>query len=189
MFPLISHELLDALRLISGRVLYGEKMKERKFIKLPPEKAPQMFDLVLERMKWMDEKGIEQWNVMGYDEVYPLSYYEQKCREGLAFALEDKDGAILCAAVLLENDSRWSDDAPALYVHNLVSKVGAGNAGANFLRRAGEYALSINKEYLRLDSSEDNEPLAKYYENLGFVPVGTCTDGPYKGVRREKKLK
>ena len=110
-------------------------MKERKFIKLPPEKAPQMFDLVLERMKWMDEKGIEQWNVMGYDEVYPLSYYEQKCREGRAFALENKDGAILCAAVLLENDSRWSDDVPALYVHNLVSKVGAGDAGAEFLRR------------------------------------------------------
>ena len=156
-------------------------MKERKFIKLPPEKAPQMFDLVLERMKWMDEKGIEQWNVMDYDEVYPLSYYEQKCREGRAFALEDKDGTTLCAAVLLEHDSRWSDDAPA--------KVGAGDAGAEFLRRAGEYALSINKKYLRLDSSEDNEPLAKYYENLGFVPAGTCTDGPYKGIRREKKLK
>ena len=148
-------------------------MKERKFIKLPPEKAPQMFDLVLERMKWMDEKGIEQWNVMGYDEVYPLSYYEQKCSEVRAFALEDKDGAILCAAVLLENDSRWSDDVPALYVHNLVSKVGAGDAGAEFLRRA----------------SENNEPLARYYENLGFIPAGTCTDGPYKGVRREKKLK
>ena len=74
-------------------------------------------------------------------------------------------------------------------VHNLVSKVGAGDAGAEFLRRAGEYALSINKKYLRLDSSEDNEPLARYYEKLGFVPAGTCTDGPYKGIRREKKLK
>lgn len=82
---------------------------------------------------------------MGYDEVYPLSYYEQKCSEGLAFALEDKDGTTLCAAVLLENDSRWSDDAPTIYVHNLVSKVGAGDAGAEFLCRAGEYALSINK--------------------------------------------
>lgn len=44
------------MSIISGRVLYGEKMKEREFIKLPPEKAPQMFDLVLERMKWMDER-------------------------------------------------------------------------------------------------------------------------------------
>lgn len=164
-------------------------MKERKFIKLPPEKAPQMFDLVLERMKWMDEKEIEQWNVMGYDEVYPLSYYEQKCSEGRAFALEDKDGTILCAAVLLENDSRWNDDAPALYVHNLVSKVGAGDAGADFLCRAGEYAVGEGKAYLRLDSAEDSAALAKYYESLGFVPTGTCTDGPYKGVRREKKLK
>ena len=164
-------------------------MKECKFIKLPPEKAPQMFDLVLERMKWMDEKGIEQWNVMGYDEVYPLYYYEQKCRDGRAFALEDEDGAILCAAVFLEHDSRWSDDVPALYVHNFVSKVGVGDAGAEFLSRAGEYALSINKKYLRLDSSENNEPLAKYYENLGFVPAGNCTDGSYKGIRCEKKLK
>ena len=93
------------------------------------------------------------------------------------------------APCFFEHDRRWSDDAPAIYVHNLVSKVGAGDAGAEFLRRAGEYALSINKEYLRLDSSENNEPLAKYYENLGFVSAGTCTDGPYKGVRREKKLK
>ena len=152
-------------------------MKERKFIKLPPEKAPQMFDLVLERMKWMDEKGIEQWNVMGYDEVYPLSYYEQKCSEGRAFALENKDGAILCAAVLLEHDSRLSDDAPAIYVHNLVSKVGAGDVGAEFLRRAGEYALSINKKYLRLDSSEitnRSQSITKTWAS--FLPEPAPTD-------------
>ena len=152
-------------------------MKERKFIKLPPEKAPQMFDLVLERMKWMDKKGIEQWNVMDYDEVYPLSYYEQKCSEGRAFALENKDGAILCAAVLLEHDSRWSDDAPAIYVHNLVSKVGAGNAGAEFLRRAGEYALSINKNI----SASTRPKITNLSQNItktwaSFLPAPALTD-------------
>ena len=112
-----------------------------------------MFDLVLERMKWMDEKGIEQWNVMGYDEVYPLSYYEQKCREGLAFALEDKDGTTLCAAVLLENDSRWSDDVPALYVHNLVSKGRRGRCGCGISAPRRGVRPEYKQKYLRLDSS------------------------------------
>lgn len=52
-------------------------MNRRKFVKLPPEKAPEMFSLVLERMQWMDEKGIEHWNVVEYDKLYPLSYYEE----------------------------------------------------------------------------------------------------------------
>ena len=58
-----------------------------------------------------------------------------------------------------------------------------------FLRRAGEYAVSEGKAYLRLDSAEDSAALAKYYESLGFVNVGTCQDGSYKGILREKKLK
>ena len=151
-------------------------MNRRKFVKLPPEKASEMFSLVLERMQWMDEKGIEHWNVVEYDRIYPLSYYEEKCRDGLAFALEDENGAPVCAAVLL-------------YVHNLASKLGERDAGAEFLRRAGEYAVGEGKAYLRLDSAEDSAALAKYYESLGFVNVGTCQDGSYKGILREKKLK
>ena len=96
-----------------------------------------MFSLVLERMQWMDREGIEHWNVVGYDKLYPLSYYEEKCRDGLAFALEDENGEPVCAAVLLEHDDRWEDDAPSLYVHNLASKLGERDAGAEFLRRAG----------------------------------------------------
>ena len=82
-------------------------MNKRKFVKLPPEKTSEMFSLVLERMQWMDEKGIEHWNVVGYDRIYPLSYYEEKCRDGLAFALEDENGAPVCAAVLLEHDDTY----------------------------------------------------------------------------------
>ena len=47
-------------------------MNKRKFVKLPPEKASEMFSLILERMQWMDEKGIEHWNVVKYDKLYPL---------------------------------------------------------------------------------------------------------------------
>ena len=49
--------------------------------------------------------------------------------------------------------------------------------------------MSEGKAYLRLDSAEDSAALAKYYESLGFVNVGTCQDGSYKGILREKKLK
>lgn len=40
-----------------------------------------MFSMILKRMEWMDEKGIQQWNAAKYDTIYPLSYYEEKrCR-------------------------------------------------------------------------------------------------------------
>ena len=37
-----------------------------------------VFQLILERMQWMDKKAITQWNSAHYDQIYPLSYYEAK---------------------------------------------------------------------------------------------------------------
>ena len=52
------------------------------FRKIKKEELPTFFDIILSRMKWMDEVGIKQWNVTRYDEVYPLSYYEEKRQAG-----------------------------------------------------------------------------------------------------------
>jgi len=148
--------------------------------------VPQVFELVLERIRWMDEQGIRQWNVTGYAEAYPLPYYEQLQREGLLYVLCDGN-EVLCAAALREHDDWWDDDAPAIYVHNYVSRIGSGS-GRILLRHAEEYARMQGKTWLRLDSAEDNPALTHYYESLGFVPVGPCEDGPYKGIRRQKLL-
>lgn len=148
-----------------------------------------MFAMIRQRMAWMDDKGIEQWNVAGYDEIYPLSYYEAAQARGEAFALADADtGELVSAAVLLEEDERWEDCAPALYVHNFVSRVGERNAGALFLAHAEAYAAQRGKRFLRLDSAENNASLARYYDALGFETAGFCTDGPYRGILRQKAL-
>ena len=49
-----------------------------QFREITKSGVPQMFSMILKRMEWMDEKGIQQWNAAKYDTIYPLSYYEEK---------------------------------------------------------------------------------------------------------------
>ena len=53
------------------------------------DEIPEMFELILRRMEWMDLKGIKQWNVTEYDSVYPMEHYEELRRKGELFALVD----------------------------------------------------------------------------------------------------
>lgn len=169
---------------------FGAAMNSRYiFRQIEKEEISQMFSMILQRMKWMDDKGIKQWNEAGYDEIYPQSYYEEAHKKGEAFVLADSNtNEIISAAVLKEEDNRWKDKEPAIYLHNFVSKIGKKGAGAIFLQRAEEYAARKEKKYVRLDSAENNQFLAYYYEQRGFEPVGKCEDGLYKGILRQKKL-
>ncbi len=163
-------------------------MSRYRFRKIRKEEIPQVLQLVLERMKRMDEQGIRQWNATNYDRVYPQSYYEECRKRGELFALEDTEAdEIVCAAVLKENDARWDGDAPARYLHNFVAKTGRHGMGSMFLRKAEKYARVKGKTYMRLDSAVDNPVLAEYDAFLGFPAVGNCEDGPYKGVLRQKR--
>ncbi len=152
------------------------------------QEIPRLFAMIRERMAWMDEQGIRQWNVMQYDQIYPQTYYEQERQKGHVFVLEE-DGMLVCGAVLKERDDRWQDDQPALYVHNFVSQTGTKGAGAVFLRYAEAYALEKGRQYLRLDSAQDNQALSRYYESLGFRAAGSCQAGLYRGVLRQKDLR
>ena len=163
--------------------------ESRIFRKMTPEEVPQLFRLVQERIEWMNEKGIRQWNVLKYDEIYPLSYYQEEQRQGHLFALLDAaDGRVLSGGILRETDERWPDDVPALYLHSFVSKPGAPGAGAAFLSHVESLSRAMDKRCLRLDSACDNAPLGRYYESLGFAAVGECEDGPYRGTLRQKQL-
>ena len=164
------------------------------FRRIKTEEISVMFDIILERVKWMDEVGIRQWNVTGYAEVYPLPYYEEKHAKGEVFVLEDvQSGDILCAAVLRNEDERWdhvcdSKDGSALYLHNFASRVWAKGAGSIFLEYAEKHAAALGKKYFRLDSADDNAFLTQYYSSRAYIPAGTCVDGPYTGILREKRL-
>ena len=138
----------------------------------------------------MDEVGIHQWNNTDYLSAYPLDYYADMQRRGLLFALEGENGAIVGAVVLLPEDERW-DGQPsrrAWYVHNLVTAVGASGAGKAILREAEKLAKVRGMEAIRLDCAEGNARLNAWYEAQGYFLRGTCTDGPYHGILREKLL-
>ena len=165
-------------------------MKERyRFREIRQEELSEMFEIILARMRWMDEQGIRQWNVTCYDEVYPMSYYEEKRRQGEIFVLEDREtGRIVCVGALKKEDDRWQDDTPALYLHHFATRLGERGVGRIYLKHAEELILSRGMTLFRLDSADDNEALTRYYEELGFLPVGRCVDGLYTGILREKSL-
>ncbi|OUM63648.1 hypothetical protein PIROE2DRAFT_61171 [Piromyces sp. E2] len=161
------------------------------FRKIKENEVSLMFQLILDRLKWMDKKNINHWNVLGYDKIYPISYYEEKFQQGHIYALVNANtNEILSAAVLLEEDESWENNDPSIYIHNFISKVGLPGIGKIFLKYTEDFAKLKGKKYLRLDSSGDNAKLTEYYNKLGFIPVGTCVyvDGRYKGVLRQKEI-
>ena len=99
-----------------------------------------------------------------------------------------EEGQIVCAAVLLEDDESWNDSIPSLYVHNLVSSRNSKGAGRRFFACLEDYAHKQRKTYIRLDSARDNKSLESYYTSLGFIEAGTCIDGPYEGICRQKEV-
>ncbi len=148
-----------------------------------------IFNLIQARVKWMDEVGIKQWNVTDYAGVYPMSHYKTCFENGEIFVLDDTiSGEIVCVGVLKHEDERWDTGDDAFYVHHLASKIGERGVGHEFLKCAEEYSKKCKKKYLRLDSAIDNHALTKYYEDLGYKPVGQCVDGAYIGILREKEL-
>lgn len=152
---------------------------------------PAMLSLIHRRIAWMDAVGIRQWNVTDYDGVYPPEYYEACWQKGELYALAAAaDGSIVCAGALKEQDERWPEAlaAPALYLHHLAADPGFKGAGRIFLREAERHAARAGKAYLRLDSAIDNPALTRYYESQGYLPAGTCIDGLYEGILRQKKL-
>ncbi len=191
--PLWSADKKAVLNSISRVVMLTEKHKGYVFRKIKKEEIPAMFDIILSRMKWMDEVGIDQWNNTFYDEVYPLSYYEEHRKSGEVFVLEEiASGEIVAAAVLKKEDERWEHipdygHKSAFYLHNFCARIDKKGTGAVFLDFAEEYARICGKDVFRLDSADDNKILEAYYEKRGYEPRGLCTDGLYKGILREKK--
>lgn len=160
----------------------------------PAEQAevPAVFDLIMGRVRWMDEVGIRQWNVTDYAGCYPLEHYEAARQRGDLFVMTDENNLLVACAVLRKEDERWPEAMqaaePAFYLHHFATRVGEKGIGPIFLRMAEEYALSQGKTRFRLDSADDNAFLADYYTGFGYVPVGNCVDGLYSGILREKVL-
>jgi len=152
--------------------------------------AETVYHLIEQRIQWMNEVGISGWNRTNYLDFYPLSYFQQQCASGQLYVLVSDAGHVQGAVILLEEDIRWADFAPAAayYVHNLVSALDTHGAGSAILAETEALAQSVGKQFVRLDCAETNAALNRFYEAAGYLPRGKCTDGPYHGILREKVL-
>lgn len=153
------------------------------------EDVPAVMALLQRRIDWMDEKGLYQWNKTGYLTCYPPAHFQRLIREELVFAAWT-DGTLTGVMALLARDPRWpnGDDGRALYVHHLATDPDRPGLGREMLAWAEDYARKQGKIFLRLDSQQANHALSRYYDSLGYSPVGTCVDGSYEGILREKAL-
>lgn len=156
--------------------------------KATPADIPQIMQLLQKRIDWMDDMGLYQWNKTHYLDCYPASYFEEKIRGELV--LVAREGADLTAVMaLFSHDPRWQDDGvTAYYVHHLATDPQHPGLGRTMLDYAEQYARAGGRQALRLDSQLVNGKLSRYYEALGYRPVGQCVDGEYVGILREKFL-
>lgn len=162
---------------------------EYKFMQADETMIDSIYELFIKRIEWMDRVGIKQWNVTNYIDAYPKEYYKMQIKEKQLYVIIGND-EIVGAIVLLENDERWddSDKCSAYYLHNFVTDTKIKGIGKKILKFVEELARKNKKSKLRLDCSEDNDFLNNYYENAGYILVGRCTEGLYKGNKREKNL-
>ena len=156
--------------------------------RLSVEEVKDVFALIIKRVDWMNAHGLRSWNTTNYLERYPLTYYEEMAGAGSLYGLTGEDGDILSAGVLLQKDERWEDGAEAIYLHNFVSSMTAPGAGSVFLEETEKHAAGLGISIIRLDVAENNDIMNRYYESRGYLISGTCTDGPYHGILREKKI-
>ena len=166
-------------------------MEEWQFMQALPQDLNAILGLIRQRIAWMDQKGLEQWNKTDYFSAFPPDYFAQAIREGHIYVLCTKEPRRVIGLISLkEEDSYWpTDNKNCCYMHNLATNAAFPGAGRALLGHCEEQARRWGKEYLRLDCQRDNNKLNQYYENLGFMPVGTVEDAPYYGIRREKKLR
>ena len=64
------------------------------------EEAPRLFQLILRRITWLEERGIRQWERDDYLTYYPLTYFQERARNGALYGLWRPDGAPNVVAVL-----------------------------------------------------------------------------------------
>ena len=144
-----------------------------------------IISLIKQRIEWMNQVGINQWNKTDYLGVYPVSYFEQNIDY---FIVAEIHKIIVAATALYRLDERWNEQTNSLYVHHLVSDINYKGVGKKLLEYAEIYAKNNGFESIKLDSAVGNIKLENFYTELGYTPCGTCVDGPYHGILREKKL-
>ena len=166
------------------------KEMEYHFRRALPQDVDSIIEVIQERIDWMDQMGLYQWNKTHYMQRYPRQYFLQRVEDGEFFLALDSSGAVTGVMALLTEDPRWegTEQKKCYYVHHLAARTGAKGAGRALLCFCEELSRKEGREVVRLDCQLGNDKLNAFYEKLGYQYAGPMVEGEYEGIKREKKL-
>jgi len=131
-------------------------------------------DLLEDAARWMHDRGIDQWRP-GAMRAQRSAFDAAQARGEIVVA--EQSGRMAGGAILRkEPDPIWADMPVegALYLSKLVVARDAvgGQLGARMLADVEKIARERGAMWVRLDCVASNEPLARYYQTLGYYPRG-----------------
>ena len=152
-------------------------MQEIIVRKVKPEEKDTVFLLLKESGEWLNEKGIDYWQV--YIDLPPflMNWIQPGFENDEFYFAESNKGEIVGCFRLQDEDSMfWGErDDKAGYIHSFaVSRKLAGQrTGYKILSAIESYCRKNGNDYLRLDCGTHLDTLRAYYEGFGF---GYVTD-------------
>ena len=143
---------------------------QREFQLANPADTPLIFDMYMEKAKWFQEKGIDQWDQEYLKIVINSDIISNYIHAKEYFVLKD-DGNIVAGCILMDEASKWEIlEEDCKYLDYFVSlKAGAGRF---LLEKIIEFCRENGIKKLKLDCQDHNEELKNYYFKLGFKQVG-----------------
>jgi RimJ/RimL family protein N-acetyltransferase len=135
-----------------------------------PEDIDTIFELYGEAVKFQKTVLSKQWR--GFER----SLVETEISESRQWKIVE-NGQVACVFAITFNDALiWKDKDkdPAIYIHRIVTnpKFRGGSYVKEIVKWSLDYAKSIGKKFVRMDTWSDNEKLNDYYVNCGFDYVG-----------------
>ena len=135
-----------------------------------PEDIDAIFDLYNEAVKYQRTVFNKQW------EGFERGLVETEIRENRQWKIVDQ-GQIVCIFAITFNDAliwKEKDIDPAIYIHRIVTnpKFRGGAYVKEIVKWSRDYAKSIGKKFVRMDTWGDNKKLKDYYMSCGFDYLG-----------------
>ncbi|MCH2033272.1 MAG: GNAT family N-acetyltransferase [Tenacibaculum sp.] len=138
-------------------------------------------DLVLRLFKSAAEKiakkNVDHWQYWKNPPQEKINWVKAGIENEEFFFINDlRNQNIGMVRILNEDELYWGkQDVKATYIHSLVIKeeFNGKGMGETVLDEIEKNAKANGCVYLRLDAVTKNTKLCSYYENLGFLKVGT----------------
>lgn len=144
--------------------------------------APSDLDLLYEFRReaavWLRSKGIDQWN-----NPFPADYLLASVNAGGVYLISDGDD--VAATVTLDNQPEpdlWTDEElaePDMHLHKLIVRrhyAGQG-LGDRILDWACDHAARDHAAWVRINVTNDNTVLQRYYLDRGFHHIRSVEGG------------